>query len=201
MNTTRTLLLTALPLAAALALAGCAPAAQDSMHGMNHGEETGAETPSAETGEFNDADAMFAAMMIPHHQQAVEMSDMVLAKSDVGPAVVDLAEEIKAAQGPEIELMESWLDDWGVAHDEHAGMEHGDGMMSEDDMAALESADGAEAGRLFIEQMILHHEGAVEMAQTELDEGVNPDALELAQAIIDTQTDEIATMKQLLAAP
>ena len=61
------------------------------------------------------------------------------------------------------------------------GMDHGDGMMTEDDLAALESADGTAASRLFLEQMIVHQqEGAVEMAQTQVDDGSDPDAVELA---------------------
>ena len=79
------------------------------------------------------------------------------------------------------------------------GMDHGDGLMTEDDLTALESADGAEASRLFLEQMIVHHEGAVEMAQTQVDDGSNPDAVELAQTIIDAQTTEIQEMRDLLA--
>ena len=79
------------------------------------------------------------------------------------------------------------------------GMDHGGGMMSEDDMAALEAATGAEASRLFLEQMTMHHEGAIEMAQDEVDNGQNPDAVEMAQTIVDTQTAEIAQMQELLA--
>ena len=78
-------------------------------------------------------------------------------------------------------------------------MDHGGGMMSGDDMAALEAATGAEASRLFLEQMTMHHEGAITMAQDEVDNGQNPDAIAMAQTIIDTQTAEIATMQELLA--
>ena len=73
-----------------------------------------------------------------------------------------------------------------------------DGMMSEDDMVALEAADGAEAARLFLEQMIMHHQGAIEMAQAEIEGGINPDAVALAQTIVEAQTAEIASMQDLL---
>ncbi len=76
-------------------------------------------------------------------------------------------------------------------------MGHGDGMMSDDDMRALEDADGTEASRLFLEQMIVHHEGAIEMAQAEVSAGSDPRAVELARAIIDSQTAEIQTMRDL----
>jgi uncharacterized protein (DUF305 family) len=146
------------------------------------------------------ADQMFVVMMIPHHEQAVEMSDVVLAKEGLDPRVAELAERIKAAQGPEIELMEGWLDDWGIPHDSDAsgGMDHGDGMMSEADMTALREADGSEASSLFLEQMIVHHEGAVEMAQAALADGQNPDVAALAKRVIEDQTAEIAEMQELL---
>lgn len=73
-------------------------------------------------------------------------------------------------------------------------------MMSEDDLTALREAEGTAASRLFLEQMIMHHEGAVEMAQAQVDEGSDPEAVELAQTIIDAQTDEIQEMKDLLTA-
>lgn len=186
---------TALALSAVLLMSGCTAGTDDgSMPGMDHGS-----SPSAGVG---DADVMFASMMIVHHEQAIEMSDIVLAASGIDPAVTELAERIKAAQGPEIEQLEGWLDDWDVSSDDRdaSGMGHGDGMMSEDDLTALREAEGTAASRLFLEQMIMHHEGAVEMAQAQVDEGSDPEAVELAQTIIDAQTDEIQEMKDLLTA-
>ncbi|MGC5225084.1 DUF305 domain-containing protein [Micromonospora sp. DT81.3] len=153
-------------------------------------------SPSA--AEASDADMQFTMMMIPHHEQAVEMADMVLAKDDIDERVIALAEQIKAAQGPEIELMQSWLDDWGTGMGEMDGMDHG-GMMSDTDMQALEDATGVEASRLFLEQMMMHHEGAIEMAQDEVDNGQNPEVITLAENIIASQTTEIATMEEILA--
>lgn len=187
----------ALALTAVLALSGCGTGSgsdEGSMPGMDHGSST-------QSADVNDADVMFASMMIVHHEQAIEMSDIVLAADGVDPAVVDLAQEIKAAQGPEIEQLESWLDEWGVSPEDRdaTGMDHGDGMMSDEDLAALQAADGPEASRLFLEQMIVHHEGAVEMAQAQVDDGSDTDAVELAQRIIDAQTGEIQVMNDLLA--
>ncbi|HEY1104545.1 MAG TPA: DUF305 domain-containing protein, partial [Agromyces sp.] len=144
--------------------------------------------------------------MIPHHEQAVEMSDDLLAKDGVDPAVRELATQVMAAQQPEIDQLNEWLDAWGAGgdsmpgmdHGSGSGMDHGDGMMSEDDLAALADATGAEASRLFLEQMIVHHEGAVEMAESELADGEHSGATEMARTIVDTQTAEIATMRQLL---
>lgn len=198
----RTLSLTATALAAALVLAGCSQNSDMSgnMPGMDHSSSSAA--PSAAAGEVNGTDQMFVMMMIPHHQQAIEMSDLVLAKEGVDPRVADLAQRIKDAQGPEIETMKGWLQDWGMPWDDSmvdsmAGMDSG--MMSADDMAALETADGATASRLFLEQMILHHEGAIEMAQNEIDGGADADVIALAQAVVDGQTAEITEMKDILA--
>jgi uncharacterized protein (DUF305 family) len=160
-------------------------------------------TPSASIGDFNSADEMFVTGMIPHHEQAIQMADLLLGKDGVDPRVVDLAEQIKDAQGPEIETMTSWLAEWGIPYDDSmssgmGGMDHGDGMMSEADMTALESATGADATRLFLEGMIGHHQGAVQMAQSVIDNGQNPTVADLAQTIIDGQTAEITTMQDIL---
>ncbi|KJL21919.1 hypothetical protein RL72_02458 [Microbacterium azadirachtae] len=179
---------------AGTALTACAPTTTHSgMPGMTH---AAGPTPSATA---NDADAMFATMMIEHHRQAIEMSDALLAKTGVDPRVVDLATRIKVAQAPEITTMRGWLADWGVPSAAPGSMDHGDGMMSDADMAALDAASGPEAAKLFLEQMIAHHEGAVVMARTEKADGLDPSAVALAVAIIRAQTAEIAEMKGLLA--
>lgn len=149
----------------------------------------------------NMADVMFVQMMIPHHEGAIEMSDLLLSKSGIDPEVVELAEQIKAAQGPEIEQLQTWLAEWDVdpdaQPDDHSA--HMDGMLSADDIAELEAASGAAASVLFLEQMIAHHEGAVAMAETEVSGGENLDAVRLAERIIETQGVEIETMRGILA--
>ena len=184
-------------LALALVLTGCATS---EMSGMNH-EGTATPSEAAVDGTFNAADEMFVTEMIPHHEQALEMAEMVLAKDGVDERVIAIAERIKEAQQPEIDLMNSWLEAWGLdmGMGDMEGMDHGSGgMMSDEDMAALEAASGADASSLFLEQMIMHHTGAIDMAQQELDNGENADALKLAQNISDSQTAEIAEMEQLL---
>ncbi|WP_241979668.1 DUF305 domain-containing protein [Cryobacterium suzukii] len=149
---------------------------------------------------FNSADVTFAQMMIPHHEQAVQMSDDLLAKDGLDQSVIDLATEIKAAQEPEITQLKDWLTAWGEDDNSMSGMGgSSDGMMSEDDMMTLQDADGAEASTLFLEQMTAHHKGAVAMAQLEIDEGENADAQAMAANIVKTQTAEIAVMAELLA--
>ncbi|ROS58248.1 uncharacterized protein (DUF305 family) [Frigoribacterium sp. PhB160] len=190
MNRTATIFISATATIAALALAGCAEASSSA------GDTSPAS--SSQAAAFNDQDVVFTQMMLPHHTQAVEMSDMLLAKDGIDGDVTALAETIKAEQAPEIDQLTTWLKARG--QDTEASMDHSmDGMMSDSDMDALEDADGTDAARLFLEQMTAHHEGAVEMAQTEIDGGQNPAAVQLATAIVASQTDQIATMKDLLA--
>ncbi|PYF97821.1 Uncharacterized conserved protein, DUF305 family [Georgenia satyanarayanai] len=188
-----------------LALAAC-----------GNGEQTTPEEPAAGTATeettdiatqvedvHNDADTMFAQMMLAHHDGAIEMADLAVEKAG-SEEVRSLAERISAAQGPEIEQMTSWLETWGEQTSPmgHEGMDHGgmdmEGMSQEEAMAELESLSGAEFDQRFLELMIAHHRGAVDMAQDELDSGENPQALGLAQKIIDDQQAEISEMEELL---
>ncbi|MBT2515480.1 DUF305 domain-containing protein [Arthrobacter sp. ISL-30] len=196
------LALTATALAAAITLAGCSTGSGGgSMPGMDHGTSTATSgtTPGSTTaaGDHNSADTMFAQMMIPHHAQAIEMSDMILAKKDIPATVTALAGRIKAAQGPEIEKMTGWLKAWNEPTQMSGG--HGmSGMMGDEDMKKLDAAQGTEAAKLFLTQMIAHHEGAITMARTETTDGKNPDAVALAREIISAQEAEIKEMKDLL---
>lgn len=179
----------AVAVAAAVFLASC---------GGTDDESTTATPESSEQAavEFNDADVSFAQMMIPHHEQAVEMSE--LAKTRAGEDVRALAAEIEAAQGPEIEQMTGLLESWG--EEPMDGMDHDgmDGMMSEDQMADLEQAEGDAFDTMFLEMMVEHHEGAITMAETEIEQGTDPEARELAQEIVDAQRTEIEQMNDML---
>ena len=155
------------------------------------------------SGDANSADVMFAQMMIPHHEQAVVMADFAL---DWGkdPQIVELAEEIRGAQDPEIDLMKSWLESWGIdmmpadeamqAHGSH-GME---GMLTDDQLNQLASARGEEFDRMFASFMIEHHLGAVAMAQDVLADGKDAAVAALAREIIATQQKEILQLQSFL---
>ena len=214
----RTTALSTLALASALALTGCGTGADEQDTGTS--AETAApataapETPSTTSAseepiaeEHNDADVMFAQMMVPHHEQAVEMSETLLAKEEVPAEVADFAQQVIDAQGPEIERMNAMLEAWGqepmMESGGMEGMDHGSGagmsgMMSEEDMQALEDAQGTEASLLYLEQMTAHHEGAVEMARDQVEQGQNPQAVALAQDVIEAQEAEITEMEGLL---
>ena len=193
--------------ATALLLAGCTDrSAQtggdgqaDYDHGTSHSGSGASPGPAAEgSSAHNGADVMFAQHMIPHHSQAVEMSDILLAKDDVDARVIELAKEIRAAQAPEIEQMQGWLTSWGnppMPEMDHDSME---GMVAPADIEKLKAAPGPEATKLFLDQMIGHHEGAITMAQSVLDGGQFEPAKTMARAIIDSQQHEIDEMKAIL---
>lgn len=153
--------------------------------------------------EHNDADVTFAQMMTIHHQGALEMSELA-AQQATSSDVKDVAATIEAAQLPEIQLMQGWLTAWGepLEPSGHAGMDHGgmdmDGMSQEQVMTELQQKTGADFDNQFLSSMIAHHEGAVVMAEEELRDGNNSQALELARVIIDAQETEIQQMQQLL---
>ncbi|THJ64806.1 DUF305 domain-containing protein [Arthrobacter echini] len=222
--------LTALSAVAVLTLSACGSSSGGDTEGIDMGTESPAaavpsSSASAESSmeatssasaeamaEHNDADVMFAQMMLPHHRQAVEMSDMLLDKENIDPAVTDLATQIKEAQDPEIEELTGWLEAWGEPMEmTEEGMESMqsmegmdsemgsmDGMMSDEDMTSLDAAEGTEAETMFLESMTAHHRGAIEMAQTEIEDGMFPDAVEMAETIVETQQAEIDEMSTLL---
>jgi uncharacterized protein (DUF305 family) len=190
---------------------------------------TDAPAGAAISAEHDQADIAFAQGMIPHHQQAVEMSGLATDRAG-SDDVRRLAGEIEQAQGPEIAQMQAFLTAWGapapgaVPGMDHESMGHGSmghesmghgpdrngvsqggtdhggmaGMMTPEQMGRLEQATGPEFDRMFLEMMIAHHEGAVQMAQTELADGTNPEATALAQRILDSQEAEIAEMREFL---
>ena len=186
-----------------LALAACS-GGQPSEAGHGHGGASSSPTTgSASPGSAakSPADVMFVTMMIPHHEQAVEMSDLLLAKSGVDAGVRKLAEQIKAAQQPEIDQMKNWLTDWGIDDSQLDSMDHSDhmdGMLTKEQLDKLRKADGPTGQRLYLEGMIEHHQGAVDMANNVLEAGQNPDVRKLAQEIVTSQQAEITEMNKML---
>lgn len=186
-----------------LALAACSGASSTTTPDATPPSAAPTASSTGEAGaSHNDADTMFAQMMIVHHEGAIEMADLAVERA-ASEEVRSLAEGISAAQGPEIEKMTSWLEAWGEETRSMGGMDHGgmdmDGMSQEEAMAELAGLSGVEFDRRFLELMIAHHEGAVEMAQTELEDGQNTEALALSEQIVADQEAEIAEMQQLLS--
>lgn len=148
-------------------------------------------------GIHNDADVAFLQQMIPHHAQAVELSDLLLTKPAADPQVVAQAVSIRIAQASEIDMMRGWLTTWGVdlaaVPQRHAP---GCGMVSSAELAALNDAEGDAADRLYLESMITHHEGAIAMARAE--SGQSSYAMDFAQGIMSSQQREIDVMRTML---
>ena len=182
---------------AALVLAGCGTDSPGTS------STPGASTSAVESqAQFNDADVAFLEGMYPHHAQAVEMADMVAGHTD-NADVVALAAAIKATQQPEMDRITAWLQQWGqpVSTADMSGMhdmDHGDGMMSADQMDALTALSGTEFDRRWLTMMIEHHEGAIHMADTELADGENPEVKQMASDIVTAQQKEIADMRAAL---
>ncbi|SEF18001.1 Uncharacterized conserved protein, DUF305 family [Streptomyces sp. 2112.3] len=164
-----------------------------------------ASSPSAQApaGTHNAADVAFAKGMIPHHRQAVEMADLAVTRA-ASRQVKALAEKIKKAQEPEIKTMSGWLTAWdeqvpeempGMDHSAHSQMP---GMKGMKEMDALRKKSGKDFDASFLEMMIGHHRGAVQMAGTEKDKGAYGRAKTLAADIIKAQNAEITQMNKLL---
>lgn len=199
--------LAALALATTLSLAGCGDNTAGAPSSSSAPQST---TPSPSTStsvsaEFTAADVMFVQMMLPHHEQAVAMSTTLLNKNGVNPEVTALAEQITAAQQPEIDTMKSWLTAWSQQEKSDGGMggmDHGsgaDGMATDAQLKEFQAADGAAGQKMYLEMMTAHHQGAITMAQNEIRDGKNPQAIQLAKDIVATQEQEITVMKDLVA--
>jgi uncharacterized protein (DUF305 family) len=139
---------------------------------------------------------MFAQGMIPHHQQAIDMSNMAL-KNGASAEVKKLAKEIIAAQGKEISQLKYWLtatkSSMSMGHDMGMG-----GMLSKSDLIALKKLKGSKFDVAFLKAMIAHHEGALEMVSV-IGGTKNSEAKKIAIDIREGQSGEITLMKKLLA--
>jgi len=176
----------------------------EGMGDMSSRDRGSVEVPAG--AEFNAADVSFSQGMVPHHGQAVRMADMALEISS-NPEVRAIAEQIQAAQGPEIEQMSAWLTAWDqdvpdqdmpMDDMDHSGGMMMSGMMSAAEMGRLGAADGAAFDRMWLEMMVRHHEGAIEMAEQLMDGGKYGPTRKLAEAVIEGQQAEIEEMNALL---
>jgi uncharacterized protein (DUF305 family) len=189
-----------LALSAALFLASCAGSSE---HPESHttDEPVGTAAPAG----FNADDHAFATNMIPHHEQAIELAALA-PQNSTDADLLALAAKISAAQEPEIRALRVFLVQWDEnPQDSQDDTSHGDGghgtmagMVDEATMTKLRSLRGAEFDRLWLQSMISHHRGAVEMAKAEVANGQNDDIKRMAQTMIDTQEAEITQMNQML---
>jgi uncharacterized protein (DUF305 family) len=207
----KTMLISGIALASALLLGACGTdSGSTSMPGMQ------SSAPAAGAGQqagHNPDDVTFVQQMMPHHSQALDMAKLVSGHS-TNPRIIDLASRVEKAQDPEIQQMQGWLSNWnasmpgmstgtmpGMSDGSMPGMSGGSmpGMMSADEMKQLGQAKGAEFDKMWLDMMVKHHQGAVDMAKTELGKGASPEAKVLAQKIIDAQQAEITEMQGMLS--
>lgn len=179
------------------ALSACSTATKTADHSAHSSSVSAGESTA-----HNEDDVLFAQLMIPHHQQAVELADMVPERS-TSPEVIGLAAKIAAAQQPEIDTMKAQLKQWGadpatMQHESgHAGLSM-EGMVDDTTMLNLRGLKGTDFDILWLTSMIGHHQGAIEMAKVESEAGKSPEMMALARSIITAQQAEIDQMKKML---
>ena len=148
-------------------------------------------------GDLTGADIMFLQMMIPHHQQAVDISNLALTKSK-DSKLLALATAIRDGQADEIVQMKKWLSDAGASLDMGHSMPGAmGGMLDEQELADLKSATGANFDRLWLEGMTGHHDGALHMVQM-IEDADTQIIKKFGQDIVSLQTAQINQMKEML---
>ena len=157
-------------------------------------------TPDAQAPIHNAADVTFAQRMIPHHQQALDMAALVPPRTTNRELIV-MAKHIALDQQAQIDTLQRLLQQWGeppaADHMAHGGMGM-DGMVDAATMDRLPALKDTEFDELWLRSMIVHHQGAVAMAEPEIAQGENPTAVRMAKVIVDWQQLEIGRMHAML---
>jgi uncharacterized protein (DUF305 family) len=198
--------LSAVAVVATVTLSACSGSGhQAATSSPSAGTATGSPAPSAAQA-HNSADITFAQNMMPCHKQAIQMSDIVLTKQGIDPRVVQVANQIKAAEDADIQRMQSWLSQWQqpttpMMPSPTAGMpamQGMAGMMSPEQMTALQNALGADASKQFLTMMIQNHQHAIMLAQSEIGSGQYPPTVAMAHSIATSEQQEVNTMQGIL---
>jgi uncharacterized protein (DUF305 family) len=140
---------------------------------------------------------MFLQMMIPHHQQAIDISNLAM-KSSTNRELIDLAKIIARDQAAEIIQMKAWLTDAGATEDMGHSMDGMGGMLTDEELTALNAATGSTFDRLWLEGMTDHHDGAIHMVQM-IEDAENAEVKSFGTKVIADQSAQIAQMKKMLA--
>lgn len=169
------------------------------------------EAPGADS-----VDAGFSRDMSRHHLQAVEIANLAFERTE-DPEIRQMAFDISATQTNQAGRMQGWLSLWGVpptggetmawmATDEHAGHDAAmgadglmPGMATEEELAELRDSSGTAFDRRFLQLLIRHHQGGLEMAEAAADRAEEQAVRSLAGTIAETQTAETATMAKMLS--
>jgi len=148
--------------------------------------------PLDQVSEFNRADLMFMNMMIIHHDQAIEMAELAENRTD-NENILELSQNISQAQKEENQKMIEWLREAGFNRPMQGHRMAG--MATQQEMNELKQSEGREFDLLFSELMIEHHEGGIQMARAEVQNGKSEKVVELAQGMIETQQEEVKKME------
>jgi uncharacterized protein (DUF305 family) len=193
------LIIGAAGLAALLTMTACSSSGNKSAtSGTSSAGSSTASTSTPAASAHNQADITFAQNGIPHHEQAIPMSDTILGKQGIDPRVVQLATQFKADQGPELQQMHSWLSQWGQPTLTMTPGMVMPGMLPDQDITALQNAQGLDATKKFLTEMIECHEGTIAMAEDEIKDGQYPPAVALAHQISTREQQENTTMQGIL---
>ena len=169
---------------------------EDGYFGMDHSSMNGSSN-STSMGQLSGNDVVFLQGMIPHHQQAVDMSNLALTNSK-DAELIALATAIRDGQADEIIKMKEWLSQAGQSVE--MGHSMGDfmgGMMTEADLSTLKNASGSQFDLLWLKGMSAHHDGAIVMAQM-IDDAKNPQIKKFGEAIVIAQTAQNKQMAIML---
>jgi uncharacterized protein (DUF305 family) len=183
-------------LAALVTMTACSNSDNKSATSGTSSSAGSTSTPAASA--HNQADVTFAQNGIPHHEQAIPMSDTILGKQGIDPRVIQLATQFKADQGPELQQMHSWLSQWGQPTLSMTPGMAMPGMLPDQDITALQNAQGVDATKKFLTEMIECHEGTIAMAEDEIKDGQYPPAVALAHQISTREQQENTTMQGIL---
>ena len=172
------------------------------MHRMPDGSMMGNTDTSSNTGMgmmhggmgmmIVESEKEFITEMIPHHQEAVDTAKEVIARGATTPEIKKLVEGIVTAQEKEIAAMKTWYQTW-------YGTPYTPSGKYEPMMRDLEKLSGTELDKAFLEDMIMHHMGAIMMAHSVQGVIEHKEVEDLSKAIIDSQSKEIQLMRQLRA--
>jgi uncharacterized protein (DUF305 family) len=193
------LIIGAAGVAALLTMTACSSSSNKSAtSGTSSAGSSAGSTSTPAASAHNQADVTFAQNGIPHHEQAIPMSDTILGKQGIDPRVVQLATQFKADQGPELQQMHSWLSQWGQPTLTMTPGMVMPGMLPDQDITALQNAQGVDATKKFLTEMIECHEGTIAMAEDEIKDGQYPPAVALAHSISTREQQENTTMQGIL---
>jgi uncharacterized protein (DUF305 family) len=181
-------------LLAALVSLGINRGDNDGSMGMGHHRSNNQN--NSRSSDYTGADIMFLQMMIPHHQQAIDISNLAL-KTSKDSELLALAKTIRDAQTSEITQMKSWLTDAGAGADMGHSMDGMGGMLDETELSALAAATGKNFDILWLKGMTGHHDGAIHMT-TMINDARNKEIKTFGNNVVKDQSAQITQMEAML---